>query len=90
MECENPQRQEQESQAVGIPWGNTLKSSAVIALPVWKCLVYYPVGECGNKKVTIQDSINQRQSQQKLLKGKLRGAWCKKSKLPPVLLGQRK
>ena len=48
MECENPQRQEQESQALGILWGNTLKSSAVIALPVWKCLVYCPEGECGD------------------------------------------
>lgn len=62
MECENPQRQEQESQAVGIPWGNALKSSAVIALPVWKCWVYYPVGECGNKTAAILHGINQRQS----------------------------
>lgn len=31
MECENPQRQEQGSQAVGIPWGNALNSSAVTA-----------------------------------------------------------
>lgn len=62
MECENPQRQEQESQVVGIPWGNALKSSAIIALPVWKCWVYYPVGECGNKTAAIPHGINQRQS----------------------------
>lgn len=49
MDCENPQRQEQGSQAVGIPWGNTLNSSAVIALPVWKCLVYYLVGIAQHK-----------------------------------------
>lgn len=62
MEYVNPQRQEQESQVVEIPWGIALKSSVVIALPAWKCLVYYPVGECGNKKAAIQHSINQRQN----------------------------
>lgn len=65
MEHVNPQRQERESQVVGIPWGNALKSSVVIALPAWKCLVYNPGGECRNKAAAIQQSMNQRQSYKK-------------------------
>lgn len=72
MECVNPQRQEQESQVVGIPWDNALKSSVVIASPAWKCLVYYLVGECGNQKSSNLAEHKSKAKLQKIVKGKHR------------------